>query len=390
MRKAKIAIIGGGVIGASIACHLAERGCENVLLLERAAAPGCGSTVGSTGRATGGFRAQFASDINVRLSLLSRAKLETFHSEFGVDPGYDPCGYLFLARCESELTAMRSARTTQQSAGLRETQEVTVAEVERLNPTVAPDQHIGGVYCPTDGFISPLEIWRGYFEAALRRGVQCRWATECVGFDVRHGRIARVRTATGDLPVDVVINAAGAWAGQVARLAGVELPVVPGRRQVASTFPTELFPARMPMTVFAEDWFHMRMRGGRALLLWPTESSSADPFSVEFDPHWCAGLLARAHARIPLVRQLAIDFASSWAGLYEMSPDGHAILGAAPDVPNLFFANGSSGHGVMHAPALGQLLAEIVVDGAAHSLDVRALRPERFAAGELNEQHPFL
>jgi len=143
-------------------------------------------------------------------------------------------------------------------------------------------------------------------------------------------------------------------------------------------------PSDMPMTIFAGDGFHFRVRDGRVLLLWPTPGVPGRPFEASVDVGWLSQVAAMARARVPCLRDVPIDSAASWAGLYEVSPDKHAILGAAPGVSNLYLINGSSGHGVMHAPALGQLLAEIVCDGRATTLDVSPLAPGRFADGELN------
>jgi sarcosine oxidase subunit beta len=140
----------------------------------------------------------------------------------------------------------------------------------------------------------------------------------------------------------------------------------------------------MPMTVFTEDGFHLRVRDGRVMLLWPDEPDVADPFDESVEDAWLDSVFEKAVARVPGLSRTSIDRERCWAGLYEMSPDGHALLGRAPEIENLYLANGSSGHGVMHAPALGQLLAEIMVDEAAGTLDARALRPSRFAESEPN------
>jgi sarcosine oxidase subunit beta len=140
----------------------------------------------------------------------------------------------------------------------------------------------------------------------------------------------------------------------------------------------------MPMTIWAGDGFHLRVRDGRVLLLWPTPGVTGRPFDDSVDPDWVSAVTAMAHARVPVLRSATVDRAASWAGLYEMSPDKHAILGAATGCPNLFLINGSSGHGVMHAPALGQLLSEMMCDGRASTLDVGCLDPGRFERGELN------
>lgn len=383
-------ILGAGVIGASVAWHLASRGCRNVLVLERGPEPG----VGSTGRATGGFRAQFGTEVNIRLSLLSREKLRRFRDEVGGDPGYRPCGYLFLAADEGQLAALRSLQPLQRSLGLTEVQEVGPEDVRRLNPAVRLDDIPGGTFCPTDGFIRPLDILNGYLDAARRMGVQVEFGTEVVGLEIEESggerRIAGVRTSRGTIPTRMVVNATGAWAASVAQMAGVDLPVEPARRQIAPTEPFTGLPEDMPLTIFLEDGFHLRVRDGRVLLLWPTEEPHPDPFDTTFDERWLAGLLPRAHAHIPILAEARIDRARCWAGLYEMSPDKHAILGEAPGVRGLFLANGSSGHGVMHAPALGHLLAELILDGEARSLDVRPLRPSRFAEGQLNKEISLL
>jgi glycine/D-amino acid oxidase-like deaminating enzyme len=178
-----------------------------------------------------------------------------------------------------------------------------------------------------------------------------------------------------------VVDAAGAWAAAVAAWAGVPLPVVPLRRQAAATTPCDLLPASMPMTIWTGDGFHVRVRDGRVLLLQPTPGVPDAPFDTRVDPEWVEMVERAAHARVPVLRRATLDRTACWAGLYEISPDKHAILGAAAECPNLFFANGSSGHGVMHAPALGQLLAEIISDGKASTMDAAALRYGRFAEG---------
>ncbi len=381
MRSAQVIVIDAGVIGASVAYHLAERGCGDVLVLERNPEPGRGSTR----RATGGFRAQFGSEANVRLSLLSREKLLRFEEELGVDPGYRPCGYLFLAEDEAQLDALRAAQEVQRGADLEEAREVGPSEIAQINPAVRADGIVGGAFCPTDGFIWPMEIVRGYVEAAERLGVRFEYGTGCEGFRLDGpGRISTVRATSGDVAAGSVVNAAGAWAASVARDAGLDLPVEPLRRQAAVTHPFDALSQDMPMTVFVEDGFHLRVRDGRVLLLLPDEPDGVDPFDQSVEEDWLGLVVETARERVPCLRQASVDRARCWAGLYEMSPDGHALLGALPEAENFYFANGSSGHGVMHAPALGQLLSEIILDGAAHTLDAHALRPTRFREGEPN------
>jgi sarcosine oxidase subunit beta len=381
MHTAEVVIIGGGVIGASVAYHLAARGVRDVLVLERGARPG----EGSTGRATGGFRAQFGTRVNVQLSLLSREKLLRFEEETGVDPGFRQAGYLFVAGGEVELRELVSAQAVQRECGLSEARVVGVEEVTRLNPALNLEGVAGGVYCPSDGFIRPLEILRGYTAAAARLGARFLYGATVEGVRAfEEGKVGTLLTTAGEVSAGAFVNAAGAWAGGVGRLLRAEVPVTALRRQVAVTRPFGLLPEGMPMTICAGDGFHLRVREGRVLLLWPDVPRAADPFDTGVDEWWLKTVVSKAHARVPCLRGAEIDRTACWAGLYEMSPDRHALLGRAEGFEDLYLANGSSGHGVMHAPALGQLLAEHILDGRAHTLDAHALRPTRFAEGEPN------
>ncbi|HKO55914.1 MAG TPA: FAD-dependent oxidoreductase [Thermoanaerobaculia bacterium] len=341
---ADVIVVGAGVIGCSVAYHLAVRGVRDVLVLDRGPEPGTGSTP----RATGGFRAQFGSAINVRLSLLAREKLLRFREETGVDPGFAQHGYLFLARSDAALRELVKAQEVQHACGLSEARMVSAAEARAINPAIGDDAVVGGAYCPTDGFIRAMQITRGYYEASLRLGVRYDFGVE---------------VETLALDAGAVVDARGAWAGA---------PVEPVRRCVAPTVPTSALPESMPMTIWADDGYHLRMRDGRALLLLPDAACLEDG--------WLARVAALTRERVPPLREVPIDRDACWSGFYEMSPDKHALLGLVHG--NVYICSGSSGHGVMHAPALGQLLAEIIVDGRATTIDAHPLRPSRFAEGE--------
>lgn len=348
MERAEIVIVGAGVIGTSIAWHLASRGVRDVLVVDRHDDFGGGSTP----KATGGFRAQFGSEINVRLSLLSREKLLRFPHEIGVDSGYRQFGYLFLARSERELDELRRAQKIQHACGLNEARMIDAGEAKEISPVIGDPQVIGGAHCPTDGFIRAMQILRGYSEAAKRMGVRFEFGREVKKLD---------RGVT-------YVNATGAWAAELS-----SVPVTPLRRRVASTIATGILPENTPMTIWAGDGFHVRVRDGRILLLWPDNPPNDDV--------WLEKLLRFRDERVPMLRELPIDEQHSWSGLYEMSPDKHAIVGRDPQIENLYLANGSSGHGVMHAPAIGQLVAELLIDGKT-SIDIAPLRPTRFAEGK--------
>src|SRR5205807_1214895 len=309
MKSADVVIVGGGVIGASVAYHLAARGCRRVIVLERGARPG----EGSTGRATGGFRAQFGTPVNVRLSLLSREKLLCFREETGVDPCFCQCGYLFIARSEGELDALLSSQTMQRECGLTEVEALSVEDIKRINPAVETEGTSGGVFCPTDGFMRPLEILRGYTEAATRLGARFEYGVSVGSLEVgANGRIENVRTTNETFAARHVVNATGAWAGEVARMAGVEIPVRPLRRQVAVTHPTDLLPEDMPMTIFVDDGFHLRVRDRRVLLLWPDEPRTSNPFEANVEDAWVSEVMTKAHARVPCLRGALIDRDKCW------------------------------------------------------------------------------
>ena len=377
-----VVVVGAGVVGASVAWHLTARGARDVLLLDAGAAPGAGSTA----RATGGFRHQFATAPNVRLSVLAREKLRRFADDTGGDAGFRAVGYLFLAHDARALAAFGEARAVQHACGVADAAALTPEQAAALNPHVELDGAAGAAWCPSDGTIRPMQILRGYLDDALRRGARVRWNAPVAAVDrAPDGRITRLHAGGESWAPDVVVNAAGPWAASLARLAGVDLPVRPVRRQIAVTAPV---PAPLddgfPMTIWTRDAFHLRVRDGRALLNWPVDTPGAggDPADLTLHRPWLDAVRAFADARVPALRGVPLDDSAHWVGLYEMSPDKTLILGADPACPNLVLANGSSGHGVMHAPAVGQLAAELALDGRATALDAHPFRPTRFAEGE--------
>jgi sarcosine oxidase subunit beta len=336
--QSDIVIAGAGVIGASVAYHLAKRGCKDIVVIDRGEDFGAGSTL----KATGGFRAQFDNETEVRLSLLSREKLRAFEDEIGVDSGYRPYGYLFLACNEQELDDLRRAQSVQHACGLHEAQMLSAEEVRAINPKIGDDSIIGGAYCPTDGFIRAKSILRGYADAAQRLGVRFQFNTELRDWS--------------DVDARVKVEARGAWSGA---------PVFPLRRNVAATVVTDVLAENMPMTIWSGDWYHVRVRDGRVLILWPDDPPD--------DANWMRELTWRTDQRMPILSGIPLE--ETWSGFYEMTPDERALLG---EWNGIYYATGASGHGVMHSPALGHLLAELIVDGRT-SIDISELRPDRFS-----------
>ena len=375
-RHPDVVVVGAGVVGASVAWHLAKRGVK-VTLVER----GHGRADGSSYRATGGFRAQYGTAINIRLSLLSRAKLRRFREEVGADPGYSPAGYLWLACTGRELETLKEGCALQQAEGLTEAQVVSPSDILRLNPAIVDRSLVGGTFCPTDGFIRPQSILQGYLDGARARGAEVLWGSRVVGAARSGEGITGLVTDRGTVPCGAVVVAAGPWSGEIGRSLGLTIPVVPLRRQVAPTVRTEALPSGMPMTIWAGDGFHLRVKDGRVLLLRPTDGDPRDPWSTEVDDAWVREVSGMAAERLPVLRNVPVDRLACWAGLYEMTPDKHALLGRTHGAVNAFTASGNSGHGVMHSLAEGELLSELIVDGAFTTLDATSLRPTRFAEG---------
>jgi sarcosine oxidase subunit beta len=387
---ADVVIIGGGIIGSSIAYYLSEAGCSNVLVVERGGVQG----LGSTGRATGGVRAQFSTAINVQMSLYSIDFFSHFEEATGRKSGYQPNGYLFIATKESHLDYLKQTREKQRAAGLDTVELVSPEDIRAMVPQLRMDDVLGGSFCPTDGLIEPTSVMRGFMERASERGVRLWLGTEVTGIETEQGSISGVSTTRGHISTRTVVNASGAWAAQVSRLAGVEIPVVPLRRQlVAAHLPYDL-PARLPMVIDMTDGFHFRRapqatQSPGVLLAWP-DPLETPGFKTEFEEKFIGKVFARAALRMPLLAQAVVDESRCRAGLYEMTPDHHAIIGAAPNVRGLFLANGFSGHGVMHSPATGRLISELILHGQTRLLDIKALGAERFIEGHLLEETSIL
>ncbi|HMF57648.1 MAG TPA: FAD-dependent oxidoreductase [Pyrinomonadaceae bacterium] len=388
-RTADVCIIGGGIVGSSIAYHLTERGCSNVVVIEREIEQG----LGSTGKATGGVRAQFSTPINIEMSLYSIDFLSHFEDVTGHTSGYKPAGYLFLATDERQLDYLRRTGELQLSHGVK-VEMVSREEISHKIPQLRVDDIIGGSFCQTDGFVSPPDIMRGFMKRALARGASLWLDTEVTGIEVEGGRVAGLRTTRGRVSTRTIVNASGAWAAATARLAGVSIPVTPLRRQIVSTKPFPDLSADIPMVIDMANGFHFRpdFKAGPVpgvLMAWP-DPEETPGFKTGFDESFIPKIFERAMARVPCLARAQVEPLRSRAGLYEVTPDHHAIIGEAPGVRGLFLANGFSGHGVMHSPATGRIVSEMIMDGEARLMDVTSLGAERFTEGRLIEETSVL
>jgi len=374
-RQAQIVVVGGGVMGASAAYHLARRGCRDLLLLEKQ--PFFGQ--GATGKCAGGVRYQFSTEINVRLSQLSLPMLERFEDEIGQPIDLRHCGYLFLLTHADDVATFRHNVALQNRLGVG-TVWLSPEEVRRMAPQMATADVLAGVFHDRDGLADPNGVVAGYVGAARRLGVKALTDTAVTGIDVQAGRVTAVRTNRGRVACETVVNAAGPWAGAVSALAGVPLPITPVRRQMLTTTPLPQIPPDFPFVIdFATGlYFH---REGEGILTGMANPDEPPGFDERVDEAWEGVHMEAAIARLPLLAQAGRM--AHWAGLYENTPDAHPIIGWVPELDGYAVVTGFSGHGFMHGPAAGLLMAEILLDGQASTLDVSALGYARFAAGAL-------
>lgn len=372
---ADVVVIGGGVVGCSIGYHLAAAGAGRVLLLERADSVG----TGSTGACAGGFRCQFSSKINVELSIASVPMIVGFSQEHGLPLDVVQHGYLFLIRDEATLRRFAAAAQMQRSLGV-DARLLTPEEAAGVAPGISEEKLVGAAFCPDDGIADPAGLTLGYATAARRAGAEIRLGTEVAGILTEAGRVTGVRTSGGDVHAGAVVNAAGPWAGTVAAMAGVRLPLEPIPRMVVTTGPFPGVPQRRTLVIDAATSFYLH-REAEGVLMGMGGVDETASFSLAMDERFVEEELLPVAVRVfpPLAHA---GIAASWAGLYEMTPDRHPILGESP-VSGLWLANGFSGHGFQHAPVVGKLLAEMIVDGAAATVDVSSLALERFERGAL-------
>jgi sarcosine oxidase subunit beta len=376
MTSADVVIIGGGIVGSSIAYHLTAAGCRNVLVVERESQQG----KGSTGKSMGGVRAQFSTPVNIQMSLYAIPFYASFDERLGHPAGYRPQGYLFCATDEKHMAYLRTNYAKQVELGLKEVRIVSGDEIRGMFPLLRGDDIVGGSFCPSDGFVDPYSAMVGFMAWAGEHGAAL-WKNAAVSAIRWDGRgITEVETTRGTVATRRVVNCAGAWAAGVAKMVGIDLPVTPLRRMLVPTEPFEQFPHTAPMIIDMSNGFHFRPESLGFLLAWndPEETPGE---KTDFEPAFIEKILTRAADRVPCFENLAVNPKRAWAGLYEMTPDHHPILGEVPEVPGFFCANGFSGHGVMHAPATGKILSDLILDGKTELIEASLLNYSRFAEG---------
>jgi len=371
-KTAEIVIIGGGIIGTSIAYHLAQKKAKGVVLLEKGMLG-----EGSTAKCAGGIRAQFSTEINIRFSLESFNTWNHFQEIMEGELDFKKVGYLFLATTEDEWAVFQSNSGLQHKFGIP-VELLSPQEIQHRWPYLRVDDLRGGTFCSWEGYAGPYEALSGFARGARRGGVKFFEETEVIQILRNGNQVAGVRTRRGDISAPLVVNAAGPYAGEVGKMAEAEVPVEPFRRQLFFTGPFPHISDPIPLVIDFHRAWYFRREGSGLLLSGPKDNVPSFNLNVDYDA--MVEVAENSMYRVPIMEKAEID--RGWAGSYEISPDNHAILGEFPGLKGFFLANGFSGHGFQHSPAVGRVMAEMIL-GEKPFIDISCLSVERFARGEL-------
>lgn len=374
---ADVVIVGGGVVGASVAYHLLARSAGlRVTLLEREAELGTGATA----KATGGVRHQFSTETNIRLTLLSYPYFVEAEERLGAPVDFVRHGYLFVTTDAATLETSRRAVELQRRLGV-DSEILDPSACGRALPALVTDDLAGGSFCAADGSADPHALLRAFVARARDRGLSV--LTGAAAVDVLHGggRVTGVRTPDGEIAAPAVIDCAGPHADEIGALAGIDIPSKPFRRQVMVTEPLPDFPGVFPLIVDLDTGWYVHRQGRSAVLMGGTDKSTHPGHDTTVDWSAFAAVFEAAGRRVPPLAEARVMRA--YAGVRDLTPDYHGILGQAPELAGFYVACGFSGHGFMHAPAIGRLMAELVLDGRASSMDVAPLALARFRRGGL-------
>lgn len=365
---ADVVIIGGGIMGASTAYHLAQRGCTDLVILERDLL-----AQASTGLSAGGIRQQFSHPANIRLSQEAVRVFSRFKEQFDVDMEFRQVGYLFLAQSEQVWQEFLENVDIQLQYHVP-VEVLTPDDIRHRWPYLHVADLQGGTFCAEDGYADPYMAAMGFANAARRLGVRIEEQTKVTGIRIEGGRMVGVETTRGQVSSPIVINVAGPWGGEVARLAGLDLPVRPYRRQVFVTKAFEAIPKPVPMILDIEPAFYFRGEGP-GLLMGMSDPDEPSSFNTNVDYSFLERLIDRAVQRAPILEEAEIH--RGWGGLYAITPDDNPIIGALPGADGLFCAIGFSGHGFQQAPTVGRILSELTLDGET-DFDISPFAHDRF------------
>jgi len=368
--RASVAIVGGGIMGTSIAFHLAQAGVRDIVLIERDT---LGS--GSSAKPLGGVRATFSDPGNIQLGQRSLEAFERFDAQFGTDIGLCQVGYLFLCRTPEEADAVAASAELQNRMG-GDTRLLGPDDAVALNPYLDARVLVRASFAPRDGYARPARVVAGYAAAARQLGVDVCERTEVLAIE-RAAGVHRLHTSRGSLAADTLVIAAGAWSRRVGAMVGVDLPVEPLRRLIGVTAPLRPAPGDIPFTLDLSTtlYFH---GAGDALLLGISHPGQAGGFGREFDQEWVPAFDEAARVIAPSLAGLPL--AGGWAGLYEDTPDHNALIGRAHEVEGVLYATGFSGHGFLQGPAVGEVVRDLHL-GREPFLDPTPFSAARFDDG---------
>jgi len=374
--RADALIVGGGVVGASIAYHLTLLG-KRPVVFEKGL---LGS--GNTGRSAGGIRAQFTTEVNIKLSLYSIAFFERFQEILGADAEFHQVGYLFLAVTPEHLRHFQERVRFQRRFGV-DVSLLTADEVARGWPFLRRDDILGATYSKKDGYAGPYEVTIAFANAAKLHGAVFHEQVVVHEVLAERGAVKGLRTSIGDFVSDAVVVAAGPETPALVKPLGVGVPVVPYRRHLYMTETFPPIPDDIPFIIDSGTGLYFRKETG-GIMLGMVDKADPPTDNMNVDDGYLEKLVEAALDRVPILEQANI--LNGWAGLYDTTPDHHAILGRVDEVRGLYLAVGFSGHGFMHSPAVGAAISELVVEGAPRSVDLSPLSLNRFAAGAVVEE----
>jgi sarcosine oxidase, subunit beta len=366
--RASVVVVGGGVIGTSIAFHLAEAGVPDVVLVERDELG-----AGSTSKAAGGVRAQFSDTVNIQLGARSLRAFADFRTRPGQEIDFRRVGYLFLLSRPEDVAAFERSIALQNRLGVP-SRLIDPGEARRLSPPIDTAGLLAAAFSPDDGLATPEAVVQGYAAGARRHGAHIETACELLAVRLRGEAVQAVVTSKGVVETPALVCAAGAWSRRVGAMVGVDLPVTPYRRQVLLTGPVPDVPERLPMTIdFASSfYFH---REGPGLLMGMSLDDEPPGFNLGHDDAWIPRLAEVLARRAPPLADAGI--AGGWAGLYEVTPDHNALIGEAARPTRLLYATGFSGHGFLQGPAVGEVVRDLFL-GRRPPVDVGPLAVDRF------------
>jgi sarcosine oxidase subunit beta len=367
--SASVVVIGGGVMGTSIAYHLARAGVPDVVLVERDTLAS-----GSTSRAAGGVRAQFSDELNIQLGARSLEAFARFERELGHPIGLHRVGYLFLLSTPDDVAAFEAGVALQNRLGVP-SRLIDPAEARRLSPLIREDGLLAAAFSPDDGHCTPEAVVHGYAAGARRFGATIMRQCAVVGIETRGDEITAVATTRGRIATGSVVCAAGAWSKEIGALVGVDLPVEPLRRQVLITEPVPDLPPGLPMTIDFATTFYFHGEG-RGLLVGMSDPDERPGFHTDRSDTWLPRLHDAIARRAPGL--LDVGITGGWAGLYEVTPDYNALIGEATTPARFLYATGFSGHGFLQGPAVGEVVTDLYL-GRTPFVDVTALHAGRFA-----------